>query len=170
MRFYLCRRRTPSMHRKSISPLFNVLIGHAAWAAFVIALTLARPAAAQSDSAAAYTFTTLAGYAISSSADGVGPQARFSHPVGVAADTNGNTYVVDAGNYTIRRISAAGVVSTIAGLPGVRGFAEGINSAARFYSPSSITTDHNGNLLVSDERQCGSGCFRDWVVRKISPV
>lgn len=129
--------------------------------AFLFCLNFPVPrAAAQSNTAAAYTFTTLAGYALSDSSDGVGPQARFNQPGGIAMDTNGNFYVVDELNLTIRRISAAGVVSTIAGLAGVRGDVDGMNGAARFNNPQNITADYNGNVYVTD----------NFTVRKISPA
>jgi sugar lactone lactonase YvrE len=121
---------------------------------------------------AAYTWTTLAGFSVSGSADGVGTQARFDNPAGIATDTNGNTYVVDAGNYTIRRISAAGEVSTIAGYAGVRGFTDDSNGKALFNSPTGITVDRSGNVLVADELTICPSCdgFNHYVVRKLSPV
>ncbi len=118
--------------------------------------------AAQSDSAAAYTFTTLAGYALSSSADGLGPNARFDRPLAVAIDASGNIYVADNANSTVRKITPAGVVTTIAGLAGLRGFADGMGSAARFWSPSSIAVDPSGNVYVGDDFY--------FLIRKLSPV
>ncbi len=52
------------------------------------------------------------------SADGTGSAARFYHPEGVAVDNAGNVYVADWDNFTIRKVTAAGVVTTLAGLPG----------------------------------------------------
>ena len=48
---------------------------------------------------------TLAGNVLQGSADGAGTEARFSHPIGLAADGAGNLYVADAGNSTIRKIT-----------------------------------------------------------------
>ncbi len=77
--------------------------------------------------------STLAGLAGSAgSTDGTGSAARFSFPAGVAVDTAGNVYVADISNHTIRKITPAGAVSTLAGLAGSQGSTDGIGSAARF--------------------------------------
>src|ERR1017187_5430782 len=108
------------------------------------------PAAAQSNYAAAYTFTTFAGVASTGNADGVGTAAQFNYPDGIAADTNGNLYVADTLNHTIRRISSGGVVSTIAGFAGNPGSADGTGRSARFNSPSGVAIDNAGNLYIAD--------------------
>jgi hypothetical protein len=70
--------------------------------------------------------TTLAGSAgIVGSADGTGAAASFNYPDGVATDSAGNVYVADSGNSTIRKITPAGVVTTIVGVAGQRGFVPG---------------------------------------------
>jgi hypothetical protein len=97
-----------------------------------------------------YGWTTLAGRASSGSMDGVGSQAQFHGPSDLAVDTNGNLYVCDAGNQTIRKITPAGVVTTIAGFPGSAGSADGTNSAARFNSTGRIATGGDGRLYVTD--------------------
>jgi hypothetical protein len=95
--------------------------------------------------------TTLAGEAgISGSADGVGAAARFRSPCGVAVDVNGNVYVADSGNSTIRKITAAGAVTTLAGTPGVTGSVDGIGASALFYWPEAVAVDGSGNLFVAD--------------------
>src|SRR5947209_5601019 len=69
--------------------------------------------------------TTVAGYAGKGSADGTGAAALFLNPQGVALDPAGNIYVADSGNNTIRRITPAGVSSTLAGSAGISGSADG---------------------------------------------
>jgi sugar lactone lactonase YvrE len=104
----------------------------------------------QTNSAAAYTWSTLAGRSPAGSADGVGSSVQFAGPAGVAVDANGNVYVTDSGNNTIRMITAAGVSSTIAGFPGSAGTNDGVGSNARFFSPQGIAIDGEGNLFVAD--------------------
>ena len=87
------------------------------------------------------------------SADGTGSAARFFNPAGVAVDSSGNIYVTDQGNNTIRKLTLVGtnwVVTTLAGLAGIRGSADGMGSAARFHYPFSIALDPEGNLFVAD--------------------
>ncbi len=95
--------------------------------------------------------TTLAGTAgLAGSADGTGAAARFDNPFGVAADGAGNIYVADAGNDTIRRITAAGIVTTLAGKPGQFGSADATGAAARFDDPEGVAADGAGNVYVAD--------------------
>jgi len=83
------------------------------------------------------------------SADRTGAMARFGYPTGITTDGT-NLYVADYGNDTIRKIViATKVVTTIAGKPKQKGFADGTGSMARFNSPHSITTDGT-NLYVTD--------------------
>ena len=98
------------------------------------------------------TVTTYAGQAPHlGHADGPAAQATFCSPYGVAADSDGNLYVSDTYNYVIRKITPAGVVSTIAGTPGVRGFANATGAAAKFESPQALAIDATGNLYVVDQ-------------------
>jgi hypothetical protein len=104
--------------------------------------------------------TTLAGTAwLSGSADGTGAAANFWHPSGVAVDTAGNVFVADTFNYTIRKITPAGVVTTLAGTAGLSGSADGTGAAARFDFPSGVAVDGAGNVFVA----AGS-------IRKITPA
>jgi hypothetical protein len=68
-----------------------------------------------------WNVSTLAGNSGGSAADGVGTLARFNYPAGVAADVDGEVYVADRVNNMIRRVTLGGVVSTLAGTPGVPG-------------------------------------------------
>lgn len=74
---------------------------------------------------------------------------RFRRPGGVVADSSGNTYVADTWNHTIRKIDSGGVVTTLAGLAGTYGGANGQGSNARFLYPRSLAL-HGGNLYVAD--------------------
>jgi sugar lactone lactonase YvrE len=98
-----------------------------------------------------YTFTTMAGEAQAvGCTDGNGSTARFNSPAGVAVDSVGNLYVADTGNSTIRKVTPAGAVTTLAGLAGVTGSADGIGSAARFNHPQGVAVDIRGDLYVGD--------------------
>lgn len=99
---------------------------------------------------AAGVVSTLAGQAgVSGSSDGAG-SARFNHPAGVAVDAAGNLYVADTDNDEIRKVTTAGLVSTLAGQAGVGGSADSSGAAARFNGPSGIVADAAGNLYVAD--------------------
>jgi sugar lactone lactonase YvrE len=97
----------------------------------------------------------------SGSADGTNSKARFCRPSGIAVDGATNLFVTDMLNHTLRKITPVGKVTTIAGLSGVWGSADGTNSAARFYLPQGICVAANGDLLVAD-----SG---NQTLRKVSP-
>jgi len=90
---------------------------------------------------------------LNGSADGTNQSARFNGPNGIAVDNNGNLYVADQNNSTIRKITRFGtnwVTTTIAGLAGSYGSADGTNSAARFNNPVGISVDTSGNLYLAD--------------------
>ncbi len=100
------------------------------------------------------TATIFAGKAgVAGAADGTGSEATFNDPAAIAADSAGNLYVADSGNYTIRKISPAGVVTTLAGTPGVSGSTDGTGPAASFSYPSAITVASNGTVYVADGNQ-----------------
>jgi sugar lactone lactonase YvrE len=110
------------------------------------------------------TVTTLAGGFVIDAwgnyvggyADGTESAARFSNPSGLAVDSSGNIYVADTSNHMIRKISSAGVVTTLAGsftsTPQGRigGSADGTGSGARFNQPSGVAVDRAGNVFVAD--------------------
>lgn len=95
--------------------------------------------------------TTLAGLAGGSgSNDGAGSAARFNFPAGVAIDESGNVYVADSNNHTIRKVTSAGIVTTVAGLAGSFGSNDATGSAARFSYPRGVSVDGAGNVFVAD--------------------
>jgi sugar lactone lactonase YvrE len=104
--------------------------------------------------------TTLAGSGSSGSADGTGTLASFSYPKGVAVDTERNVYVADTNNSKIRKITSAGVVTTLAG-SGSRGSSDGTGAAADFFYPWGVAVDNNGNVYVADSN--------NHKIRKITP-
>jgi hypothetical protein len=103
-----------------------------------------------------YRFTTIAGLSgHSGSADGTNSNARFNlnKPCGIAPDRGGALYFADSLNHTIRKLTPVGsnwVSSTIAGMVGSPGSADGTNSGARFNNPNSVAIDNSGNLYVTD--------------------
>jgi sugar lactone lactonase YvrE len=95
--------------------------------------------------------TTLAGTAgVAGSADGTGRAALFNKPFGIAVDAAGNVYVSDTNNETIRVITPAGVVTTLAGKATMGGSADGTGAAAQFALPEGIALDASGDLYVAD--------------------
>lgn len=81
--------------------------------------------------------------------NGTGTAARFEYPRAIAAADDGTVYVVDSNRNTIRKISAAGVVTTLAG-NGTDGIADGTGTAAQFDSVNSMVLDSQNNLIVAD--------------------
>lgn len=108
-----------------------------------------------------YRWTTLAGKPTTGHKDGPAAEALFDAPHGLAIDANGNLFVADNINHTIRKISSQGMVTTIAGSTGEAGSTDGTGSAARFNLPKGVAVDPQGNVYVVD-----SG---NHVVRKITP-
>jgi len=94
--------------------------------------------------------TTLAGFARSSgSSDGIGSDARFSYPAGVAVNGAGSTvFVADTYNHTIRQIDVASrTVTTLAGLAGQADSLDGSGSEARFNLPTAVACDAAGTVV-----------------------
>jgi sugar lactone lactonase YvrE len=100
---------------------------------------------------AAGVASTFAGSAgAPGSADGSGGTARFWRPTGIALDRAGNVYVADSSNSSIRKITAGGIVTTLAGSSGVPGYADAAGSNARFNFPTALAVDDNGVVYVVD--------------------
>ena len=95
-------------------------------------------------------------------ADGVGTNAQFYYPQGIAVDSVGNLYISDVGNSgRIRKISPAGVVTTFAG-SGSIGSTNGLGTNATFRNPEHLACDSSGNIYVAD--------WNTSLIRKISPA
>lgn len=105
--------------------------------------------------------TTVAGSGTAGYLDGPAATAQFKTPVGMAVGPDGSLYVGDSFNHCIRKISPAGVVSTLAGsLPA--GTADGTGAAAKFGEPYNVTVDQAGNVYVADHGNS--------LIRKITPT
>jgi gliding motility-associated-like protein len=105
--------------------------------------------------------STIAGIGVTGAVNGAANVASFNEPYGLAIDNQGNLYVGDGKNNLVRKITPAGVVSTLAG-SGSAGNADGISTAASFNNPSGLATDALGNVYVAD--------YFNNVIRKITPT
>lgn len=107
--------------------------------------------------------TTLAGTAgVVGTADGTGTAARFNAPTGIGVDTLGNVYVADTYNYTLRKITPSGVVSTLVGVAGTAGSSDGAGQSARLRNPNGVAVDLAGNIYIADGI--------DATIRKVTPA
>lgn len=95
-------------------------------------------------------------------ANGTGTKARFRNPVAVAVDASGNVFVSDQGNYAVRKITPAGVVTTLAGKRSEEGYVDAKGSKARFSNLGGLSVDSAGNILVAD--------WYNNALRKITPA
>jgi sugar lactone lactonase YvrE len=105
------------------------------------------------------TFAGLAG--APGTNDATGTNARFRNPDGIAVDTLGNVYVADVNNHTVRKITPAGAVTTLAGAPMQLGATDG-TTTARFYMLTGVAVDGSGNVYVADRY--------NHLIRKINPA
>ncbi len=106
------------------------------------------------------TVSTLAGTGDSGFEDGQGAFAKFSYPHSVAVDVQGNVFVADRGNHRVRKVTPAGIVSTLAGAE--PGFENGPGTSAKFTEPFGVSVDLQGNVYVAEV-----GNSR---IRKITPL
>uniref|UniRef100_UPI001FE0E2EF NHL repeat-containing protein n=1 Tax=Spirosoma luteum TaxID=431553 RepID=UPI001FE0E2EF len=97
--------------------------------------------------------STVAGTGISgfSGDGGAATAASLSGPSGLAFDASGNFYIADGGNQRIRKVSTAGIISTVAGT-GISGFSGdgGAATSASLYGPADMAYDASGNLYIAD--------------------
>jgi sugar lactone lactonase YvrE len=105
--------------------------------------------------------TTLAGSGAYGYLDATGTAAQFRRPKDAAVDGAGNVYVVDGGNNRVRKITPAGVVTTLAG-NGEQGTLDGNGTAAKLNTPISLTVDSAGNIYFAE--------FYGSRIRKITPA
>ena len=90
--------------------------------------------------------------------------ARLNEPSGVAVDSRGNLFITDLGNNRIRKVTAAGIINTVAGDGGIAGF-KGDGGAARaalLNTPIGVAVDRDGNLFIADNLNCR--------IRKVTPA
>jgi sugar lactone lactonase YvrE len=97
------------------------------------------------------TISTVAGIAAGDGyLDGDVSVAKFNSPRAIAIDAGDNLYIADAGNFVIRKITPAGLVSTVAGTPTVSGYTDGPRNTAKFGYVFGLAVDAKGNVFVSD--------------------
>ena len=83
--------------------------------------------------------------------EGLAVEAQLNRPYDVAVDGVGNLYIVDSGNYRIRRVDTVGIITTVAGI-GERGYSgdEGLAVKAQLNQPYDVAVDGVGNLYIAD--------------------
>ena len=94
--------------------------------------------------------STFAGQAETPGSSDGSATARFDTPSGLGLAPNGDLYVSDTGNHTIRRITPAGAVTTFAGVAGQSGFTDAAGTAARFNSPLGLAIAEDRTIFVAD--------------------
>jgi sugar lactone lactonase YvrE len=99
-----------------------------------------------------YTFSTIVGRPLTAGTnDGTGSAALFYFPDGIATDDAGNLYISDQYNFTVRKMTPTGSVTTLAGKAGTAGSVDGTNGTAQFNHPWGLARDNAGNLYVADQ-------------------
>ena len=106
--------------------------------------------------------STFAGAGVFGNFNGTGVAARFNSPLGIAIDAANNIYVADRNNSLIRKITPAGVVTTVAGMANTPGSDNGTGTAAKFSFPWGVASDASGTLYIADTNNNN--------IRKITPA
>ncbi len=98
--------------------------------------------------------TTFAGNGTGTFAgdNGLATSASLNYPGETAMDSAGNLFIVDSANEVVREVSAAGIISTVAGVPGTTGSGGdgGPPRSAQFNNPFALALDPLGNLYIGD--------------------
>lgn len=115
--------------------------------------------------------STFAGSGVRGISDGVGTNAEFSSPFGMTIDAMDNLYVSDFGSHLIRKITPAGVVTTIAG-SGEEGHEDGPALEASLERAYGMDIDKQGNLFITQSSLVGGFFGREdyHAIRKIGNV
>jgi trimeric autotransporter adhesin len=87
---------------------------------------------------------------------GLATAAPLSYPTGVTVDTAGNIYIADYGSYQIRKVTTAGIISTV----GVNGTEKEISYGGEHYRPYGVAVDPAGNIYIASAGQ----------IRKVTPA
>ncbi|MBA3828824.1 MAG: T9SS type A sorting domain-containing protein [Taibaiella sp.] len=120
------------------------------WLKITCIVSLSVVNVANSQTINAFAGTTSAGY---TGDGGAATSAKINNPRGIWVDPDGTTYLCDYANNCIRKISTAGIITTIAGSTiGVSGFSGdgGLASSARLRGPFDIAKDNTGNIYIVD--------------------
>lgn len=90
--------------------------------------------------------------------------AELYYPYGLAVDSKNNVYIADTSNNAVRKVTTAGIISTIAGIGGVAGYSGdgGLSTNALLSQPQAVAVDSAGNVFIADYGNCR--------VREISAV
>jgi hypothetical protein len=113
-------------------------------------------------SAAGSVATIIGEPGVAGSNDGPARQAHLNTPSGIDVNARGEIFISDTGNHTIRMLTRDGMLITIAGAPGVAGWADGIGGSSRLAGPVGIRVTPDGSILVADTSNN--------VIRRLVPI
>lgn len=114
----------------------------------IITLNLAIGLSILAQGQATYTTSTFAGSGTAGSTNGTGTSASFNNPLGIDIGPNGNLYITERQNPTIRKITPSGVVTTLAG--STTGYSDATGTSAQFNTPYDLTVSKDGDVFVAD--------------------